>query len=84
MTNEERWSAFIAELRAYIEEHHLGPSKHTSLYNQCRYSKRSFDRAQEPLSPEMAERKRQLDEVLSMRDLTIHTGGRKTAQNIKL
>ena len=77
MKNEERWDAFINELRVYIEEHHLGPSKHTSLYNQCRYFKRFFNRAQEPLSPEMAERKRQLDEVLSMRDLSIHTGGRK-------
>lgn len=77
MTNEERWDAFISELKVYIEEHHLGPSKHTSLYNQCRYFKRSFDRAQEPLSPEMAERKRQLEEVLGMRDLSIHTGGHK-------
>lgn len=77
MTNEERWELFVEELKAYIEEHRLGPSKHTSLYNQCRYFKRSFDRAQEPLSPEMAERKRQLDEVLSMRDLSIHTGGRR-------
>lgn len=64
MTKEERWDAFICELRAYIEVHHLGSSKHTTLYNQCRYFKRSFDKAQEPLSPEMAERKRQLDEVL--------------------
>lgn len=77
LSNQERWELFINELRAYIEEHHLGPSKHTSLYNQCRYFKRSFDKAQEPLSPDMAERKRQLDEVLSMRDLSIHTGGRK-------
>lgn len=77
MTNEERWMVFISELRNYIEIHHLGPSKHTSLYNQCRYFKRSFDKAQEPLSPEMQERKQQLEEVLSLRDLSIHTGGRK-------
>lgn len=76
MTNEERWNAFIEELRAYIGEHHLGPSKHTSLRNQLVYYRRSFDRAQEPLSPEMAERKRQLDEVLGMRDLSIYTGGK--------
>lgn len=42
MTNEERWDAFISELKAYIEEHHLGPSKHTTLYNQCRYFKRKM------------------------------------------
>ena len=34
MTNEERWKEFIKQLRAYIEEHHLGPSKHTTLHNQ--------------------------------------------------
>lgn len=34
MTNQERWQAFIEEPRIYIEEHHLGSSKHTSfLYN---------------------------------------------------
>lgn len=42
MSNEERWSIFINELREYIEEHHLVPSKHTSLYNQCRYFKRKL------------------------------------------
>lgn len=31
MTNEERWDAFIVELRAYIEVHHLCPPKHTLL-----------------------------------------------------
>lgn len=37
MTNEERWNIFIKELKVYIQEHHLGPSKHTDLYNQCRF-----------------------------------------------
>ena len=72
MTNEERWNVFINELRAYIEEHHLGPSKHTSLYNQCRYFKRKLKDGS--LDQEKAE---ELDRVLSMRDLTIHTGGRR-------
>lgn len=72
MTNDERWDAFINELRAYIEEHHLGPSKHTSLYNQCRYFKRKLKEG--TLDKEKAE---ELERVLSMRDLTIHTGGRK-------
>lgn len=84
LSNQERWELFINELNAYIEEHHLGPSKHTTLYNQCWYFKRSFDKAQEPLSPKMAERKRQLDEVLSMRDLSIHTGGRRKLSNSKI
>lgn len=72
MKNEERWDEFINELRAYIEEHHLGPSKHTSLYNQCRYFKRKLKDG--TLSEDKA---KELDSVLSMRDLSIHTGGRK-------
>lgn len=72
MTNEERWVAFISEFKAYIEEHHLGPSKHTSLYNQVRYFKRKMKEGS--LDEEKAE---ELERVLSMRDLSIHTGGRK-------
>lgn len=72
MTNEERWTIFINELKTYIEEHHLGPSKHTSLYNQCRYFKRKMKEG--TLDEEKAE---ELERVLGMRDLTIHTGGRK-------
>ena len=72
MTNEERWSAFINELKAYIEEHHLGSSKHTTLYNQCRYFKRKLREG--TLDEEKAE---ELESVLSMRDLTLHTGGRR-------
>lgn len=72
MTNEERWIAFINELKVYIEEHHLGPSRHTSLYNQCRYFKRKLKDG--ALDEEKAE---ELEDVLNLRDLSIHTGGRK-------
>ena len=72
MPNEERWMMFINELRAYIEEHHLGASKHTTLYNQSRYFKRKMKEG--TLDGEKAE---ELERVLSMRDLSIHTGGRK-------
>lgn len=72
MTNEERWELFIKELRNYIDEHHLGPSKHTSLYNQCRYFKRKLKEG--ALDEEKAE---ELERVLGMRDLSLHTGGRK-------
>lgn len=72
MTNEERRNAFIVELRNYIDEHHLGPSKHTTLYNQCRYFKRKLKDG--TLDEEKAT---ELESVLSMRDLSIHTGGRK-------
>lgn len=72
MSNEERWTVFINELKAYIEEHHLGPSKHTDLYNQCRYYRRKLKEG--ALSEDKAE---ELERVLGMRDLSIHTGGRK-------
>ena len=55
---------FINELRAYIEEHHLGASKHTTLYNQSRYFKRKMKEG--TLDGEKAE---ELERVLSMRDI---------------
>ena len=72
MTNEERWDAFISELRVYIEEHHLCPPKHTSLRNQVVYFRRKM---RDGLLPE--DKAEELDGILSMRDLTIHTGGHK-------
>lgn len=77
MTNEERWDVFINELYAYIEEHHLGPSKHTSLYNQCQYFKRKMKDG--TLDREKAE---ELEEVLGMRRMDEHTGGRKRKTKI--
>lgn len=71
MTNEERWIVFINELKAYIEEHHLCPPKHTSLRNQVVYFRRKM---RDGLMD--AEKAEELERVLSMRDLTIHTGGR--------
>lgn len=72
MTNDERWITFINELREYILEHHLGPSKHTDLYNQTRYFRRKMKKG--TLDEEKA---KELEDVLSMRDLNLHTGGRK-------
>lgn len=72
MTNDERWVMFIKELREYIDEHYLGPSKHTSLYNRCRYFKRKLKEG--VLNEEKA---KELEDVLALRDLTIHTGGRR-------
>lgn len=71
MTNQERWEAFIKELRAYIEKHHLCPSKHTALRNQVVYFRRKM---RDGLLP--ADKAEELESVLSMRDLSIHTGGR--------
>ena len=71
MTNEERWDAFISEVRAYIEEHHLCPPKHTSLRNQVVYFRLKIRDGL--LTEDKAE---ELDGILSMRDLSIHTGER--------
>lgn len=79
MTNEERWDAFIAVLRAYIEEHHLGPRKHTTLRNQVVYFRRKM---RDGLLP--ADKAEELERVLSMRDLSIHTGGRKPKGSLKV
>ena len=72
MTNEERWDVFIMELRTYIDEHHLCPPKHTTLRNQVVYFRRN---TRVGLLP--AEKAEERERVLSMRDLSIHTGGRK-------
>lgn len=72
MTNQERWNSFIKELRDYIEEHHLGAPKHTSLYNQCRYFRKKMKAGALD-----AEKAKELECVLGLRDLDIHTGGRK-------
>lgn len=72
MTNEERWTVFIEDLKTYIEEHHLGPSKHTDLYNQFRYYRRKM---KDGMLPE--DKTKELEMVLSMRDLSLHTGGRR-------
>lgn len=72
MTNEERWETFITELREYIEEYHLGPSKHTSLRNQLVYNRKKMKAG--ALDPDKA---KELESVLELRDLSLHTGGRK-------
>lgn len=72
MTNEERWGAFINELREYIEEHHLCPPKHCTLFNEQKYYRRKLKEGKLP--PEKA---KELESILSMRDLSLHTGGRK-------
>lgn len=72
MTNQDRWEAFINELRAYIEEHHLGPSKHTRLSHKIKYTRKKIN------DGTLEEWKRVMfEEIAGMRDLSIHTGGRK-------
>lgn len=77
MTNEERWDAFISELREYIKEHHLGPSKHTTLRNQLVYFRKKMKAGTMD-----AEKAKELEEVLAMRDLELHTGGWKKKETL--
>ena len=63
MTNEERWVAFIRELKAYIKEHHHCPNKHCTLYNAQKYYRRKMKEG--TLGEEKA---MVLEEVFGMRD----------------
>lgn len=74
MTNEERWELFITELKAYIEKHHHCPNKHCTLYNAQKYHRRKMKEGTLPLDKAMA-----LEEILNLRDLSEHTGGRRKA-----
>ena len=72
----QRWEAFINELRSYIEEHHLCPPKHCTLYNEQKYYRRKLKEGK------LGEDKsKELEDVLGMRDLSIHTGGRRKSSN---
>lgn len=72
MTNDERWLTFIEELRAYVEEHKLFPDKHTRLSHKIKYTRKKINEGT------LEEWKRVMfEEIAGMRDLSIHTGGRR-------
>ena len=72
MSNEERWDVFINELKSYIEEHHHCPNKYCTLYNAQRYYRRKMKEGK--LDEEKA---KMLEDVLSLRHMEEHTGGRR-------
>ena len=43
MTHSESWNAFIDELRAYVQEHHHFPSKHTRLLSKVKYTRKKIN-----------------------------------------
>lgn len=72
MTNEERWITFIRELRVYILEHHHGPNKHSRMLNAIKYTRKKIKEGK------LEECKiQEFEEVMSLRWLDEHTGGRK-------
>ena len=70
--NDENFIAFCDELRAYAEEHHLFPDKHTRLSHKVKYIRKKINEGT------LEKWKRVMfEEIAEMRDLTIHTGGRR-------
>ena len=81
MKNEEKWLANYDGLKTYIEEHHHLPDKHKvenrGLLNFSKYTRKKIK--EETLDEEKA---RELESVLNMRDLSIHTGGRRKSEKL--
>lgn len=70
--NGQNFIAFCDELRAYVEEHHLFPQKHSRLSHKIKYTRKKINEgALEDWKQVM------FGEIADMRDLSIHTGGRK-------
>ena len=42
MTNENRWFAFICNLREFILEHHHGPNMHSKMLNAIKYTRKKI------------------------------------------
>lgn len=70
--NDVNFIAFCNELRAYVEENHLFPDKHCRMSHKIKYTRKKIKAgALEDWKRDMFE------EIEQMRDLTIHTGGKK-------
>lgn len=70
--NDENFITFCNELRAYVQEHHLFPAKHSTALNKIKYIRRKINEGT------LEEWKKEMFlEIADMRDLTQHTGGRR-------
>lgn len=73
--NDQNFIAFCDELRAYVEEHHLFPQKHSRLSHKVKYTRKKINEGT------LEEWKRVMfEEIADMRDLSIHTGRRKKSK----
>lgn len=70
--SDENYIAFCNDLRAYVQEHHLFPAKHSTALNKIKYIRRKIN---EGTLEEW--KKKMFLEIAEMRDLTQHTGGRR-------
>ena len=81
MKNEENWITNYEALKTYIDEHHHLPDKHRvenrGLLNFSKYTRKKIK--EETLDEEKA---RELESVLNMCDLSIHTGGRRKSEKL--
>ena len=81
MKNDENCLANYEALKTYIDEHHHLPDKHKvenrGLLNFSKYTRKKIK--EETLDEEKA---RELESVLNMRDLSIHTGGRRKSEKL--
>ena len=81
MKNDENCLANYEALKTYIEEHHHLPDTHKvenrGLLNFSKYPRRKI---KEGTCDE--EKARELESVLNMCDLSIHTGGRRKAEKL--
>lgn len=70
--NDENFIAFCDELRTYVQEHLLFPRKHTLLLAKIKYTRKKIK------AGTLEDWKREMfEEIEQMRDLSIHTGGRR-------
>ena len=70
--NNQNFIAFCDELLEYVKEHHLFPQKHSRLSHKVKYTRKKVNEGT------LEEWKRVMfEEIAEMRDLSIHTGGRK-------
>lgn len=79
---DEKWMANYEALKAYIDEHHHLPPKNAPLgakylLNWCRYYRKKMKAGALD-----AEKAKELECVLGLRDLDIHTGGRKRKNGV--
>ena len=81
MKEDEECLANDEELKTYIEEHHHLPDKHRvenrGLLNFSKYTRKKIKEG--TLDEEKA---RELESVLNMCDLSIHTGGRRKSEKL--
>ena len=81
MKNDENCLANYESLKTYIDEHHHLPDKHKvenrGLLNFSKYTRKKIKEG--TLDEEKA---RELESVLNMCDLSIHTGGRRKSEKL--